>query len=311
MAHNIDNPTLLNNYYGINSDLENWLRQNLLIETPTDRSRLAPFPPVNLMHNTSGLMRERDFASHGIDLVCALAKLSPRAPSKFGDLLDFGVGAGRLARMFYGYSYRYVGVDIDDRHIDWISKNLLYVETYKTIPFGALPFKKQSFDTIVSISVFSHLSEADHIGYLEELSRLLRHGGRAFISIHGARALDRALEEKNIFDLLSISRRDLERSRHVFEFGSGYNFIKQGGHLTTESYPYGITFISEDYIRSIWAQWFDIVKIERGAIHDFQDIVVLKTLESDQFVKRRRARQRQKRLRKEAEDGNPTQLASP
>jgi len=80
---------------------------------------------------------------------------------------------------------------------------------------------------------------------------------------------------------------EFEQNRHAF--------ILQQGHLTTvgsdcadrllqrtvktvieEPYQYGITFIPEPYIFTHWAKWFHVVEIRRGAIHDFQDIVVLR-----------------------------------
>ncbi|MCB4769833.1 class I SAM-dependent methyltransferase [Ancylobacter sp. Lp-2] len=261
---------------GINGDLEEWLQSNLATQTPADRARLAPFPPAELMHNTSGLMSEQDFARHGIDLVRALAKASPRPPAQFGDLLDFGVGVGRLARLFHGYDHRYVGVDIDRRHVNWIGSSLRHVEAYHTQPAAPLPLADQSFDTVVSISVFSHLCEADQLIHLADLSRLTRPGGYLFLSVHGQRALTRALTETKIVDMLSIPTWDIERARRVFEYGSGYSFVVQAGHLTTDEHPYGITFISERYIRSVWSRWFEVVDVASGAIHDFQDIVVLK-----------------------------------
>ncbi|MBS7543090.1 class I SAM-dependent methyltransferase [Ancylobacter oerskovii] len=261
---------------GINGDLEKWLQANLAVKTPADRAQLAPFPPTELMHNTSGLKSKEDFARHGIDLMRALARVSPRPPAKFGDVLDFGVGVGRLARLFHGYNHRYVGVDIDSRHIGWIKSSLPHVEAHHTRPAEPLPLADQSFDTVVSISVFSHLCEADHLIHLADLARLVRPGGYLFLSVHGQRALARALEETKIVDLLSIPTWDIERARRVFACGSGYSFVVQAGHLTTDEHPYGITFISERYIRSVWSRWFEVVGVASGGIHDFQDIVVLK-----------------------------------
>jgi hypothetical protein len=48
--------------------------------------------------------------------------------------------------------------------------------------------------------------------------------------------------------------------------------------LTSDSHDYGMTFISDAYVRSNWSQLFSIEDITVGGIHDFQDIVVLKRL---------------------------------
>jgi hypothetical protein len=48
--------------------------------------------------------------------------------------------------------------------------------------------------------------------------------------------------------------------------------------LTSKDYQHEITFIPEDYIRSNWSKWFEVVEIFCGVIYDFQDVVVLKAI---------------------------------
>jgi len=40
-------------------------------------------------------------------------------------------------------------------------------------------------------------------------------------------------------------------------------------------FKYGISFIPERYIHKKWTRYFNVIRIIRGAIHDFQDIGVL------------------------------------
>lgn len=58
--------------------------------------------------------------------------------------------------------------------------------------------------------------------------------------------------------------------------GRGYVFVRQDGHLTSADYEYGITFVSAAYVRAEWSRWFEVVTIGAGALHDFQDVVVLR-----------------------------------
>ena len=46
--------------------------------------------------------------------------------------------------------------------------------------------------------------------------------------------------------------------------------------MTDAPYEYGLAFHPEEYIRSHWTRWFEIVDFREGAIHDFQDVVHLK-----------------------------------
>ncbi|MFG1269466.1 class I SAM-dependent methyltransferase [Xanthobacter versatilis] len=262
---------------GIAGDFEAWLAQNLL---PPDASAppegIAPFPPAELMHNTTGLTEPRDFASHGVHFMRALNALSPTALPNFRSVLDFGVGVGRVARLFHGFRGRYVGMDVDDRHIAWVDSNLTHVQAVKTRPRRRLPAIDRSFDAVISISVFSHLSEADHLFYLDELARVAAPGAVLFLSVHGEQALRRAQAEERVFAMLDIPADALDAAAETLHGGRGYAFIRQNGHLTSAAYDYGITFVSQDYVHSEWGRRFEVAAIGAGALHDFQDVVVLR-----------------------------------
>lgn len=233
---------------------------------------VAPFPPRQLMQRVSGLTSPSDFASHGKDIFLALSSASPTPLSAYNNILDFGVGSGRLARMFKGFKGQYTGADIDHELLDWAGMKLSWVTPLPTTPKAKLPCVDASFDAVISISVFTHMSEADSLFYLEELHRVTKPGGKLFLTVHGERALKRAETEKPIFDMLSVPQPGMEIARARMP---GFTFILQQGHLTSESYEYGISFTGEDYIRSEWSKRFQVDRVVSGAIHDFQDIVAL------------------------------------
>ena len=95
------------------------------------------------------------------------------------------------------------------------------------------------------------------------------------LTVHGERALHRAENEPDIFKMLAIPARSVKTTRQLFA-NEGFSFILQNGHLTTSEYEYGITFTSEAYISRTWNRYFDVLQVASGAIHDFQDIVVLR-----------------------------------
>jgi SAM-dependent methyltransferase len=262
---------------GIHGPLASWLEFNRIgaFETPGGLELVAPFPPAHRMQITTGLTDPKDFASHGYDVLKALSEASPRPIASFKDVLDFGVGAGRLARMFKGFTGRYSGVDVDRKNILWIKEGLPYVDATRTRPKKALPFGPQQFDLIVSISVFSHMNEKDHLFYLQDLARLAKPGAIVMLSIHGERALHRTETEPNVFAMMEVSKKGVRLAREAFG-QSGFHFIRQWrGHLNSLFYAYGITFISESYVKREWSTHFDVIGYRSGAIHDFQDIVVL------------------------------------
>ena len=268
-----------------------WLNGSAIFDDSLLRPHVAPFPPQELMTNVSGLTNERDFAAHGVEIFRALTLASPKPVTDYRDILDFGCGCGRLARMFKGHPNRIVGCDIDKRHVNWIAGNLDYMDARLISVNPPLPFGNDEFDAIVSISVFTHLTEKSQDDFLAELARITSRDGYLFLTVHGARALERAKSEQMIRDMLWMDEKSFDKACLEFE-QNRHAFILQQGHLTTvgvdkafkrtaktvieEPYQYGITFIPEQYIFIHWAKWFHVVEIRRGAIHDFQDIVVLR-----------------------------------
>jgi SAM-dependent methyltransferase len=268
---------------GIAGDLATWAHFNEVdaFNSVIAREYIAPFPPNDLMHRTSSVSSDAHFAAHGATILQALAASSPEPLARFRSLLDFGVGVGRVARLFKGYSGGYVGVDVDQEMIDWVKRHLPWVDAHRIEPLRRLPFPDGTFDAVVSISVFTHMNEQDHLFYLEELWRVTVPGARLLLTVCGARVIDRAEQEPWVFQMLSMPREELVKAREAFDRGNGFCFVRQEGHLTSEAYEYGNTFISTAYIWQRWSQYFEIERVVPGAIHDFQDIVVLRRAPRD------------------------------
>lgn len=269
-----------------------WLNRVGCFESVDLIEYVAAFPPSSLISNVSGLDNEKDFASHGCDIYQALSEASPVPLTNYQKILDFGCGCGRLTRMFKGHHHEIYGCDIDYRHVEWVQRNLPYVQAKLVDIHPPLPYSNQFFDTIISISVFTHLNEANQDEFLGELHRIATPGSLLFITVHGQQALNRARQEKRIWDMLNMNPDLFKLAEQKFS-NDQHAFILQQGHLTCkhslvqklkkrlfklvvdQPFEYGIAFISERYIREHWSRWFDIVDYRPGAIHSFQDIFVL------------------------------------
>lgn len=258
------------------SPAEAWAEFNRteVFERPELRTHVAPFPPRDLMQNVSGLTSERDFASHGADFWIALSQASAKPLSSYASVLDLGCGCGRLARMFRGHPGEIHGCDIDARHVAWIRQSLDYMQVELTKPDAPLPYGDGRFELIISISVFTHLNEASQDVLLAELARVASRRGTLLLTIHGERALERAQRERAIFEMISVDPRAFERAAEQFERGR-HAFILQNGHLTNADFDYGITFIPKAYVLEHWSRWFTLKRHVSGALHDFQDVLVL------------------------------------
>lgn len=277
---------------GCKMAVPDWVRLNRteVFADPRLRDYVSPFPPGMLMQNTTGLTNESDFASHGADFWLALSEAAPKSLNDYASVLDFGCGCGRLARMFKGHPGRIAGCDIDRRHIEWCRSALPFMETKLSSVRPPIPFADNEFDAVISISIFTHLNEASQDEFLQELARVCCPGGLLFLTIHGRRALDRAVSDPSIRAMLDMPEDLFQAARRTFAEGR-HAFVLQQGHLTTvgraqresrladrvisEPFEYGITFIPESYVRRHWTHWFDLIDYRSGALHDFQDIVTL------------------------------------
>lgn len=268
------------------------LNRTEVFRNPALKQYVSPFPSQELMQNVSGLLNEQDFASHGADFYVAMSGLSPKPLTEYRSILDFGCGCGRFARMLKGHPHRIEGCDIDRRHVEWINSSLDFMHAKLSSVKPPIPYEDNKFEAVISISIFTHLNEHSQDDFLRELCRVTIPNGRLFLTVHGERALTRAVTEPAIRAMLDVPDDRFAAARAAFACGE-HAFILQFGHLTTihreeqsllqrridkvieEPFEYGITFIPESYIREHWVQWFEILDYRVGALHDFQDIVVL------------------------------------
>ncbi|MEL7447566.1 MAG: class I SAM-dependent methyltransferase [Pseudomonadota bacterium] len=92
-----------------------------------------------------------------------------------GTVVDLGCGSAPYRELILATADEYVGVDWDASQHD---RSHVDVTADLTKP---LPFKDASADTVVSFQVMEHLPETGL--FLDEIRRILRPGGRVFITV--------------------------------------------------------------------------------------------------------------------------------
>jgi 2-polyprenyl-3-methyl-5-hydroxy-6-metoxy-1,4-benzoquinol methylase len=232
---------------------------------------LPEFPDAALQLSTTGLSGreaiEKAAAFH--QDVCSVLEGCGASLRPGQRLLDFGCGWGRIARMFMrDVSAQDIhGIDVDPEFIA-LCRELFLSDNFSVcppIPDGSL--RAESFDLIVSYSVFSHLSEAATRAWLDAFHRALK--PRAFVAfttrhesffsyLDWARTADgidpytRALG--TLFTDTSVPRQALRRGEFVHATGRGVS----GGGVRNDSF-YGETWIPAAYLERTFAERFDLV----------------------------------------------------
>lgn len=158
-----------------------------LDEAAVDDGR--PMPPAELVVLVSGPSRAW-FSERGRADAAAFAALAARHGADVAaglDVLDFGCGAGRIARWLApeviaaGGSFH--GSDLNPKLAGWCAANL--PGTYRAN--GLLPPLANgaaSLDLVYAHSVLTHLTEPTARAWLAEIARVLRPGGLALLTFH-------------------------------------------------------------------------------------------------------------------------------
>src|SRR5688572_3983857 len=168
-------------------------------------------------------------------------------------VLDVGSGTGRMARPLTKYleGGRYDGIDVVAPSVEWCRKT--YAPRYPNFRFHhtdihnsvynpggrdkaseyRFPFSDSFFDFVFLTSVFSHMLPQDMEHYLSEIARVLKPGGRCFIT----------------YFLLNPDSLKL-----IAEKASTYDFRYElpGCRIQDEDFPEAVVAYEEDIIRKLY-----------------------------------------------------------
>jgi SAM-dependent methyltransferase len=252
---------------------------------------MPSFPPEQLQRNTTGLDGEA-----GIGQAFNFYRDIHRALDQSGlpletnsRVLDFGVGWGRIARLFLRDVTRdnLYGIDVDPAFVE-ITANSFGSDNFSVCaPFPPTKFEDRSFDLVSAYSVFSHLSEAAFTAWLGEFARVLRPGGHLAFTTRHESFLDycawastqrdlpsgytRALGE--LFPDIKAARRKYRDGMFLHATSAG---VSGGGPRTQEFY--GETFIPKAYVERACGDRFTIALESFDAARYDQACFVLRRL---------------------------------
>ncbi len=114
---------------------------------------------------------------------CPQQALSRDGPVK---VLDFGAGIGNsvpYVRKHFPHA-ELTCLDLSQRSLEVAEKRFADQARYVRFDGAHIPFPAEHFDIAYAMCVFHHISHADHVALLRELSRVIKPGGSLFIFEH-------------------------------------------------------------------------------------------------------------------------------
>jgi SAM-dependent methyltransferase len=219
-----------------------------------------PLPPARLRRRVSRSSSRSEFEDVGricATEILAAFRAAAERPEDFPRWLDFGCGAGRIARHLSRSEFikELSGVDVDREAIRWAAKNLS-PSIFKSIP--ALPptsLPSDRFDVVVCVSIFTHLDEPMQLAWLKELARILRPGGLLIASTHSPRIAP-SLAGVRPEQLAALSE-------------NGFLFLPGRGAFNENA-----TFHSKEYLIARWTNEFLPRSFTEFGLAGYQDLGV-------------------------------------
>lgn len=174
-------------------------------------------PPDYIMYESFKLDYEKYYCG-GADSAKWVCDILEKYLSLNGiKILDWGCGPARITRhlpslISNGEVY---GTDYNGNSIQWNLENITNVRFFYNEIDKPLDFNSESFDAIIGISIFTHLSEENHYFWIKELHRILKDGGIAFLTTAGDDFREiMSAEEKQIYNSGTLVVRGKTKEGH-------------------------------------------------------------------------------------------------
>lgn len=253
---------------GINDDFWYWLFTDGFDNNALINKVLPGLPDEQTQANFTGrtghLALSEAFAAYKL-FKDILAK-NYKSINDCSSILDFGCGWGRIIRFFLKDidESNLWGIDCYKEMIDLCKTQNLRckLEAIDTMP--PTRFAPETFDMIYLYSVFSHLSEAAHLKWLEEFKRILKPSGMVIATtrprgfIHHCVELSRQRNLETWQFGAAGSFKNPEKDLALYDAGKFIHSATGGGGVLDTSF-YGESCIPQKYVEKNWVSFFSKV----------------------------------------------------
>ena len=251
---------------------------------PTDGVELPGFPSADMQRQIIGSAGSQALieAQRYYMLIKKYAKqlgvnFSPETTS----VLDFGVGWGRMIRYYLKdvIADNIHGLDVAQQMIDICKTTITGGNFMLNNPAPPTHFANNSLDIVYAYSVFSHLAEAIHLKWIEEIARILKPGGILVATTQPRKFVEmceywRAHKPESLWhENLSKSFTDTNAAYSAYDSGR-YLYSATGGGSLDASF-YGEALIPKAYVEREWTKHLAFRDFVDSSDYLYQAVIVM------------------------------------
>jgi SAM-dependent methyltransferase len=220
------------------------------------RGNLILSPPPELRLHVGRVTDMANFWAQGQDSSSRVIEVFGEDPG--GLVLDWGCGVGRTLQWLDGrgtWRANYRGCDVDEAAIAWLkSQGVASVEACSDLP--PLPYPDDHFVGLFCFSVLTHIHPERHRAWYQEIRRVLKPGGRAYVTVHS--------------DANMIAGKSFTDEEKAAYFAKGWSFSEREGH-----YKHAAT-VTEAATRQAVEGLLEVERYRPVGYHRMDDLVLRK-----------------------------------
>lgn len=167
-----------------------------IIKNVSDNKRIVRenpmvhFPPYDLAYDAYGSCSYRDYINSGMshaELFLGLIKDNIEAKNPV--VCEWGCGPARVLQPMHAIekSFQLIGTDYNQKTIEWCKRNIPEIHFITNELRPPINIPSDTLDVFFCLSVFTHLSEAMHTVWRDEIVRVLKPGGLFIGTFHGTK----------------------------------------------------------------------------------------------------------------------------
>jgi ubiquinone/menaquinone biosynthesis C-methylase UbiE len=271
----LHNPHLAAKFYPYQPQLRSYLVRPDSAEQRDDMGLPIPSRKVRYHEGTA-----EEYLAWGKELVGNMEHVlqaSDFALRPESRVLDFGCADGFMIRWWLNLARtgEVWGVDINGAHILWCKQNLSPPFKFAlTTSFPHLPFEDCYFDLIYAGSVFTHIADLDD-AWLLELRRIVRPGGRLYLTVHDNTTIDYAMnrhkDEPGIQAVVQMLR-EFNEANHFTS--SDFSFFTMNRTPGFGGEGEAQVFYDANYLRRHWGNYLKVISLT-PEVYGYQSAILL------------------------------------